>query len=89
MRAWPWNGDAGHFLANLPSRYIRPRDCYEAASRLRIDWAEVPYIWRTLRDQGLIVRTTHTIGRDIRKCYWERKGVNVCSPIVDNNSDVR
>jgi hypothetical protein len=87
MRLWPWNEDADHFLANLPSRYIRPRDCYEAAARLRIDPAEVPYIWRVLIEKDLIVRTTHTIGRDPRKCYWERKRVNVCSPIVDNNSD--
>lgn len=73
MRGWPWSGDARRFLANLPAPYIRPRDCYAVAELLSIDRDVVPHIWRELQEQGLIARTTLTIGRDDRKCYWERK----------------
>lgn len=70
---WRWSGDVERVLALLPAPVFRPRDIYEVARKLGIDdGSEANRMWRTLLEQGRIVRTATPIGNAKRRFYWER-----------------
>lgn len=71
---WEWSGDVERVLALLPRPLFRPRDIYDVATKLGLDGSEANRMWRTLVEQGRIVRTGTPIGRFQRRFYWERTG---------------
>jgi predicted transcriptional regulator len=69
---WRWSGDVERVLALLPAPLFRPRDIYDVAAKLGLDGSEANRMWRTLLEQGRIVRTATPIGNAKRRFYWER-----------------
>lgn len=60
-------------LSVFPPRVFRQNDAYAYCDRTpgRAKWHGTS-LWHNLQKYGLIVRTAEPIGKNIRRCYWQR-----------------
>ena len=74
---WRWSGDTARVLACLPAPLFRQNDIYTVCDKLTLPYSDAQRIWRQLRVEGRIVRTTIPISTTLNRRYWERSGVFV------------